>query len=109
MWVFFETASPLAVQKVHDVFHVSLLKKKWHSEGNEEVIEGLSGFLLREDPAVVYPEKILERKGMRKGQFTVTMWLVKWKGKVVEDASWEPAQEILIRFPEFDVNSGGQE
>lgn len=91
--------------RVHDVFHVSLLKRRWQQDNSVEVFDGLSGCLLRDDPAAVYPERILERKCVKKGHSAVTMWLVQWKGKSVDDASWESAEEIETRFPEFNPNS----
>ena len=40
------------------------------------------------------------RHAIEKKQLTV--WLIKWKGKPIKDASWEIAAEMKARFPNFN-------
>lgn len=48
------------------------------------------------------PEAILARSGRKLNNRAATVWLIKWKGKPVEEASWEFASELQIRFPSFN-------
>lgn len=31
----------------------------------------------------------------------ITKWLIQWVGSSPEDATWEPATEIMLRYPTF--------
>lgn len=91
-----------AAARVHDVFHVSLLKRKWQQGDDPSVISGLPECLLEGESTGFIPDKVIERKFVRKGNRAMTMWLVQWKNRALEDASWEPAEDIRQRFPEFE-------
>ncbi|XP_071737016.1 uncharacterized protein [Rutidosis leptorrhynchoides] len=46
---------------------------------------------------------ILERKLMKRNNRAVIYALVQWVNGSVEDATWEPIEDIMQRFPAFDV------
>lgn len=84
--------------KVHPVFHVSLLKKKM---GDSVVVAThLPPDLDPHNPRW-YPAKVLERGVFRKNNAPVTKWLIKWLGAAEEEATWEEADDIQRRFPDF--------
>ena len=84
--------------RIHDTVHISCLKKK---VGDEEVNPKLPGFLCDAAPEFE-PEAVLNRSGRKINNRAVTVWLTKWKGRPIEDASWEVAEEIRTRFPSFN-------
>lgn len=87
-----------ATSKVHPVFHVSLLKKKL---GDAAVIAThLPPDLDPHNPRW-YPAAILERGVFKKNNEPVTKWLIKWLGAADEEATWEEAEDIQRRFPDF--------
>ncbi|GAU42300.1 hypothetical protein TSUD_136860 [Trifolium subterraneum] len=83
--------------RVHPVFHVSLLKKAVgnYSE-NEELPE-----LLEENSDMFEPETILAARKIKKYDEEVKQVLVHWRGKSVEEATWEDEIVIRSQFPKF--------
>ncbi|XP_071704202.1 uncharacterized protein [Rutidosis leptorrhynchoides] len=86
--------------QIHDVFHVSQLK----------LYKGPSsltmGSLPKFDDAWLianYPVKILDRKLLKRHNRSVVFVLVQWAHGTSDDATWESAEELMLRFPQFDV------
>lgn len=87
-----------ATARIHDVFHVSLLKKKM---GGTAVVEGQ---LPNVSDASVHkwaPEAVLQARMVKRHGAAATQWLVQWMGTSPEEATWELADEIMQRFPDF--------
>jgi hypothetical protein len=85
--------------RIHPVFHVSLLKKavgEYH--GDEELPD-----LLEEQAKIYEPEAILAARAQKKQGEEVRQVLVHWKGKTVEEATWEDEMMIRSQFPKFDL------
>jgi hypothetical protein len=85
--------------RIHPVFHVSLLKKavgEYHCD--EELPD-----LLEEQVEVYEPEAILAARAQKKQGEEVRQVLVHWKGKTVEEATWEDEMMIRSQFPKFDL------
>ena len=86
---------------IHDVFHVSLLRKsEVHvpepspPPANEHV----------QLPAVPQPELILEERVVYKGKYRLkTEILVKWVGQSREDATWENKWHFARTYPHFHL------
>ncbi|XP_042032774.1 uncharacterized protein LOC121779504 [Salvia splendens] len=83
--------------RIHDVFHVSLLKP---------FIEGAPSVAIADLPAdfvegrvVVKPLRILDRRIALQGGSPVDQILVEWPGSGVEGATWEPLAQLSNRFP----------
>lgn len=94
-----------ASAKIHDVVHVVLLKRKIADTATNSVVPDLPSFMLQGGEPEAVPFKVLDRKGKRKGRVAKTMWLVQWKDRNEDDATWEDAQDIRKRFPTFDPDS----
>lgn len=86
-----------ATARVHPVFHVSLLKR---SIKPGVVAAGLPPGLEVADVYPLEPEAIL---ASREGKSKALEWLILWKSRPVEDASWESAPSIRARFPSFGL------
>ena len=91
--------------RIHDVFHVSLLKK-FIGEAPTQVIplpELLNGRV------IPTPEKVL-RARLNRGVWEV---LIKWTGRAETDTSWEQLEDFKLRYPvmtledELFVGEGG--
>ncbi|MCI11856.1 hypothetical protein A2U01_0032958, partial [Trifolium medium] len=85
--------------RVHPVFHVSLLKK---AVGNYQEKEELPD-LLEEPVEVSEPVAVLASRKVKQHGEEIRQVLIHWKGKTVEEATWE--EELLIRsqFPKFNL------
>ncbi|XP_027368238.1 uncharacterized protein K02A2.6-like [Abrus precatorius] len=87
-----------AGSKVHNVFHVSQLKKHVGktpvSSNCPEVFDSIGGG--RE------PKSILDRMIVKRGNMPITKVLVKWKHQLLEDATWEFYYDLKRKFPHFN-------
>ena len=85
--------------KVHNVFHVSLLKKyvpdKNHLLGDEIALVSKDGTL------DIRPERVLPSRQHVLRSRTIMEHLIKWMGYPEEDASWEREDSLLQLYPDF--------
>ena len=88
--------------KVHPVFHVSLLKKKI---GDAVVVSAHLPPNVDPHNPRWYPAKVLDRGIFKKGKAPVTKWLIQWLGATMEDATWEEAEDMKERFPDFNFQA----
>jgi hypothetical protein len=94
-----------ADSKIHDVFHVSLLKKAvgaYHSQGE------LPKELEVEEATDIYPEEVLGSRIVRQGDRAVPQSLIKWKNKSLDDVTWEDNEVLKGQFPEFSLEDKAQ-
>ncbi|KAL6195569.1 hypothetical protein ACLB2K_031187 [Fragaria x ananassa] len=84
--------------KIHDVFHVSLLKKKL---GANVTVEAHLPHLSEARTVKWEPEAVLQTSLVKRRGEAAAQWLIKWMGAEAEDATWEFADHITGRFPEF--------
>ena len=89
--------------KVHNVFHVSLLKP-FHSDGTIQPPQLVSS----EGDAGYQAEAILNHKERRYGKGVRREYLVRWHGCGPEHDSWEPESSVskLAMFPEYWASCG---
>lgn len=83
--------------KIHNTFHVSLLKKKIGPDHMVSTILPPSGITNDE----LRPAKILDRRLIKKNNAPAAAILVQWEGMVPEDAKWEEYDDIQRRYPWF--------
>ncbi|XP_026428634.1 uncharacterized protein LOC113324530 [Papaver somniferum] len=85
-----------AESRIHPVFHVSQLKLKLGSSiVAETVLPNVVDYEKWE------PDAILERKMFKKDNKAGTKWLIQWKDHSPDEATWEDADDILLRFPDI--------
>jgi hypothetical protein len=84
---------------VHDVFHVSQLKKCLHMPEEQIPMEDLDA---KEDLSYQeYPVKILETSERVMQNKRVKMCKVQWTHHIEEESSWEREEELKVEFPSF--------
>lgn len=86
-----------ATSKVHNVFHVSHLKK---ALGHNVVVYSDLPPLDEEGQLVLIPEEIIDfrERSLRR---TIKEYLVKWKNLPIEDATWE--NEEILQHPDLQL------
>ncbi|PKI43982.1 hypothetical protein CRG98_035658 [Punica granatum] len=92
--------------QIHPVFHVSQLKKAIGSTNCSIELptpDNVSG------DANKKPSAILERRMVRKGNKAAAQVLVHWTNTSPAEATWEYADELRWRFPQFDLEGKGSE
>nr|KYP46359.1 hypothetical protein KK1_032086 [Cajanus cajan] len=59
---------------------------------------------LEDDRAeLMQPELVLASRSLMKGGDKMNQWLVQWKGKTAEEATWEDEIAIRSQFPELSL------
>jgi hypothetical protein len=87
---------------VHDVFHVSQLKKCLQVSEEQLPMEDLDS---KEDLSFQeYPIKILETSERVTRNKKIKMCMVQWSHHTEEEATWEREEELKAEFPSFFSN-----
>jgi hypothetical protein len=90
---------PPQLSDVHDVFHVSQLKKCLRVPEEQIPIEDL---VAKEDLSYQeYPVKILETLERVTRNMKIRMCKVQWTHHTEEEATWEREEELKAEFPSF--------
>jgi hypothetical protein len=84
--------------KIHPVFHVSLLKK---AVGDYDVHGTLPKDLEVSTEDEHYPEKVLGARLTRKDGLMIPQSLIKWRGRTMDDVTWEDNDILRGQFPDF--------
>ncbi|GJW41347.1 reverse transcriptase domain-containing protein [Tanacetum coccineum] len=92
-----------AQAQIHNVFHVSQLKKYKGLPLTEESIMLLQ--CDKEGSLLVQPVKLLDKRMAKKGNIAMVYGLVQWANGTVDDASWEELEKLVKDFPDFGVSS----
>ena len=87
-----------STSRIHPVFHVSQLKKAIGDLPAEKELP--PEWEIEAAPKVELEAILSTREVTRKGE-KFEEWLIRWKERPVEDASWERAINIQNQFPTF--------
>jgi hypothetical protein len=97
--VAYQLELPPQLSDVHDVFHVSQLKKCLRVPQEQLPIEDLDA---KEDLSYQeYPVKILETSERVTRNNRIKMCKVQWSHHTEEEATWERDEELKAEFPSF--------
>lgn len=95
--VAYRLALPAQFGKMHDVFHVSLLRK-YHPDSSHvlqlEELELAENLTYEEQPV-----KILDRKEKQLRNKTISLVKVLWRNQSTESATWEPEADMRHKYP----------
>ena len=95
---------PLNLSRIHNIFHVSMLKK-YHPD---------SSYILQPenieiDETLTYEEKpikLLDRKVKELRNKQIPLVKVFWRNHGLEEATWEVEEEIREKYPDLFSNQG---
>ena len=82
--------------RIHLVFHVSQLKE---AIGSHPVEPALPIDLSTKPSSIIEPVAVLASRSKLLAGNQVTEWLVHWKDKPLEEATWERTEDIRLQFP----------
>lgn len=85
--------------KLHNVFHVSRLKKKI---GKTKLVQVDLPGIDEHGSQNPQPIAILDRRLIKRHNKPATMVLVKWKNGTNEEATWELRESIMNKFPNLN-------
>ena len=97
--VAYRLALPPNMDRVHNVFHVSMLRKYVSDPSHILSIEDvdLEENLVYEE----HPVQILDRKIKELWNKSIPLVKVLWRNHKVEEATWETEQDMQNRYPEL--------
>ena len=97
--VAFRLALPPSLSNVHDVFHVSMLRKYISDPSH---ILHQKPVLVRQDMTYEeQPVEILDRKIKELRNRKIQLVKILWRNHSSEEATWEREEEIRARYPEL--------
>jgi len=97
--VAYELALPPHMQHIHNVFHVSMLKR--YNPDTRHVIEYEPVELQADLSYVEQPIRILDRQERVLRNKSVSLVRVLWRNPVVEESTWELESEMLEKYPQL--------
>jgi hypothetical protein len=94
---------PDQLADVHDVFHISQLKKGFGPHDKEPLpLEDLN---IKEDLTIVeHPIRILETMTRVTRNSVINMCKVQWSNHAEDEATWEREDELKAEFPDLFLN-----
>jgi hypothetical protein len=92
---------PLSLVGVHDIFHVSQLKKCLKAPVDVVLPE-----VAPLEADLTYPEhpiKILDQKSRVTRRKSIKFFKIQWSNHTVEEATWESEDFLCSRYPDFEL------
>lgn len=90
--------------RIHDVFHVSLLKK--HHGPAPSGSPTLPSDFVGSRP-LIQPVAVLDKRTILVRNQTIPQVLVQWSDLPVEAATWEAVADMMVDFPSFPLEDKG--
>lgn len=100
----YKLALPPALSGVHDVFHVSMLRKYVHDPSHVVDYQPLT--LEKDFTYVEEPIKILDYKEQELRNRKIHMVKMLWKNHNTEEATWELEETMKAKYPELFTGPG---
>ncbi|KAF5451789.1 hypothetical protein F2P56_026861 [Juglans regia] len=97
--VAYKVALPPALSGVHDVFHVSMLRK--YIPDPTHVIDYEPLQLQENLTYTEEPMRIIERKEQMLWNRTIPLVKVVWNNHTISEASWELEEEMQVKYPQL--------
>ncbi|XP_060669508.1 uncharacterized protein LOC132800254 [Ziziphus jujuba] len=93
----YRLALPPALSRVHNVFHVSMLRKDIHNPSHVVSFEPLQ--LNMDLTYEELPLRIVDQKEKELRTKKIALVKVLWRNHIVEEATWEHEDEIYEKYP----------
>ena len=90
---------PFDLDRIHDVFHVSMLRKYIPDRSHvltEQLVEIHENLTYKEEPV-----QILDRREQVLRNKTIPLVKVMWRSHTVEEATWEHEEQMKRHYPLF--------
>jgi hypothetical protein len=91
---------PERFSAVHNVFHVTQLKKGMPLAENE-IITKANACIEPDFSLIEHPLKVLDQKERKTRRQTVRMYKIQWSHHTEEEATWETEDYLNIKYPGF--------
>jgi hypothetical protein len=85
---------------VHNVFHVTQLKKGMPMPENEIITEA-NAWIEPDFSLIEHPLKVLDQKERKTRRQTVRMYKIQWSHHTEEEATWETEDYLNTKYPGF--------
>ncbi|XP_075475665.1 uncharacterized protein LOC142509043 [Primulina tabacum] len=95
----YRLALPPDLDRVHNVFHVSMLRKYISNPSHvlrHEALDLMPNLTYQEVPI-----QILDRKVKVLRNKAIGIIKILWRNQLVEEATWEPEEEMKLQYPEL--------
>jgi hypothetical protein len=94
---------PIQLADVHDVFHISQLKKGFNPHDKESL--PMDELNIKEDLTIVeHPIRILDTMTRVVRNSVIKMCKVQWSNHAEDEATWEREDELKAEFPDLFAN-----
>jgi hypothetical protein len=91
---------PERFSAVHNVFHLTQLKKGMHVPKNEMITEA-NAWIEPDFSLIEHPLRVLDRKERKTRRQTVRMYKIQWSHHTEEEATWETEEYLNTKYPSF--------
>jgi hypothetical protein len=91
---------PERFSAVHNVFHVTQLKKGMPVPENEIITEA-NAWIEQNFSLVEHPLKVLDQKERKTRRQTMRMYKIQWSHHTEEEATWETEEYLNTKYPGF--------
>jgi hypothetical protein len=91
---------PERFSAVHNVFHVTQLKKGRPVPENEIITEA-NAWIEPDFSLIEHPLKVLDQKERKTRRQTVRMYKIQWSHHTEEEATWETEDYLNTKYPGF--------
>jgi hypothetical protein len=85
---------------VHNVFHVTQLKKGGKVHETEVITEG-NAWIELDFSVVEHPLRVVDQKERKTRRHTVKMYKIQWSHHTEEEATWEAEHFLNTKYPSF--------
>jgi hypothetical protein len=85
---------------VHNVFHVTQLKKGMSVPENEVITEA-NAWIEPDFSLIEHPLRVLDQKERKTQRQTVRMYKIQWSHHTEEEATWETEEYLNTKYPGF--------
>jgi hypothetical protein len=88
------------VSTVHNVFHVTQLKKRMHVPENEVITEA-NAWIEPDISLIEHRLRVLDQKERKTRRQTVRMYKIQWSHHTEKEATWETEDYLNTKYPSF--------